>query len=270
MDIATLENLMQGTEGENLEFKKAVQRFGLDELTEYCVALANEGGGKVIFGVSDQRPRQVEGTQAFPQPEQTRAQLNQRLHLGIGFDVIFHPNGRVLVFHVPSRPKGIPIQFRGKFLVRQDDSLVGMSGERLREIYDEVGHDFSAEVCPGLTADDLSFPAIEDFRMRWINKTGNQALQDVPVEQILIDIEVVSDAGVTYAALILFGTRATVRKYLAQAEVVFEYRSSNAPGPASQREEFSEGFFCITIAYGSWSIFETTNSTMTMDLSFWK
>jgi ATP-dependent DNA helicase RecG len=46
MDITELEKLMQGTEGENLEFKKAGQKFGLDELTEYCVALANEGGEK--------------------------------------------------------------------------------------------------------------------------------------------------------------------------------------------------------------------------------
>jgi ATP-dependent DNA helicase RecG len=197
----------------------------------------------VIFGVSDRRPRQVVGTQAFPQPEQTRSQLNQRLHLGVSFDLVPHPNGRVLVFHVPSRPKGIPIQFRGKFLVRQDESLVGMSGDRLREIYDEVGRDFSAEVCPDLAIDELSAQAIEDFRLRWINKTKNQALQSISLEQLLRDIEVVSDAGVTYAALILFGTRASLRKYLPQAEVVFEYRSSNAAGPASQREEFTEGFF---------------------------
>jgi ATP-dependent DNA helicase RecG len=243
MDIAELEKLIQSTEGENLEFKSARTGYGLDELTNYCVALANECGGKFILGVTDKRPRQVCGTTAFPQPEQTRSQLNQRLHLGVSFDVVMHPNGRVLVFHIPSRPKGIPIQFNGKFLVRKDESLVGMTGERLREIYDEFGHDFSADICPGLSIGELSVAAIEDFRKRWINKTNNQALQSVAVEQLLRDLEVVSDGGVTFAALILFGTRATVRKYLAQAEVVFEYRSSNAAGPASQREEFTEGFF---------------------------
>ena len=242
-DIATIDKWLSDTEGENLEFKKAETRFGLDELTEYCVALANECGGRIILGVSDQRPRQVVGTQAFPQPEQTRSQLNQRLHLGVSFDIVAHPDGRVLVFHVPSRPKGIPIQFRGKFLVRQDESLVGMSGERLREIYDEVGRDFSAEVCPGLTIEELSVPAIENFRQRWIAKTNNQTLLSVSIDQVLRDIEVVNDAGVTYAALILFGLRASLRKYLAQAEVVFEYRSTNAAGAASQREEFTEGFF---------------------------
>ncbi len=117
-DLASVDCWLSEPEGETLEFKAARTRYGLDELTEYCVALANEGGGKIIFGVSDRRPRQVVGSQAFAQPEETRSQLNQRLHLGVTFDIVNHPGGRVIVFHVPSRPRGIPIQFRGKFLVR--------------------------------------------------------------------------------------------------------------------------------------------------------
>lgn len=46
-----------------------------------------------------------------------------------------------------------------------------------------------------------------------------------------------------YAALILFGTRKALGKYLAQAEVIFEYRSSDATGPAQQRIEYRQGFF---------------------------
>jgi ATP-dependent DNA helicase RecG len=51
------------------------------------------------------------------------------------------------------------------------------------------------------------------------------------------------DARITYAALILFGTRTALGRWLAQAELVFEYRSSEASGPAADREEFREGFF---------------------------
>ena len=69
MDITELEKLMEGTEGENLEFKAARTHQGLDELTEYSVALANEGGGKIILGVTDKRPRQECGTTVFPQPD---------------------------------------------------------------------------------------------------------------------------------------------------------------------------------------------------------
>jgi len=43
-------------------------------------ALANEGGGKVILGVTDRRPRQVVGTKAFAEPGRTAAGLFDRLH----------------------------------------------------------------------------------------------------------------------------------------------------------------------------------------------
>ncbi len=47
----------------------------------------------------------------------------------------------------------------------------------------------------------------------------------------------------TYAALILFGTRKGLGRHLAQSEVIFEYRSSDASGPAQQRTNFRQGFF---------------------------
>ncbi|QDT30038.1 Divergent AAA domain protein [Gimesia panareensis] len=242
-DVQMLEQWMQDTEGENLEFKEARNRYDFEELTKYCVALANEGGGKIILGVSDDRPRQVVGSNAFNQPERTRAGLNQRLHLGIRFDEILHPDGRVLVFDIPSRPVGIAIQYDGRYLVRDGDSLVGMSGERLRDIIAESGHDFSADVCEGLTIDDLEDSAIEEFRQRWIDKSGNGNLQSLSREQLLSDIEATVDGSPTYAALILFGSQAAFGRYLANAEVTYEYRSSNASGPAQKRLEFREGFF---------------------------
>ena len=62
-------------------------------------------------------------------------------------------------------------------------------------------------------------------------------------EQLLRDCEAITEEGITYAALILFGKRSAIRRFLPQAEIVFEYRSSDASGPASQREEFQSGFF---------------------------
>jgi ATP-dependent DNA helicase RecG len=243
VDIPTLEQWMQGIEGENLEFKSARNNFHFDLLTQYCVALANEGGGKIILGVSDARPRQVVGSTAFNQPERTRAGLNQRLHLGITFDEVQHPNGRVLIFHIPGRPVGIAIQWVGRYLIRDGDSLVGMPGERLRDIIAESGHDFSADVCDGLSIDDLEVAAIEEFRRRWIDKSGNGALRGLPTEQLLSDIEATVGGQPTYAALVMFGSHTAIGRYLANSEVTYEYRSSNASGPAQLRREFREGFF---------------------------
>jgi ATP-dependent DNA helicase RecG len=238
-----LEELLDAQEGENLEFKKARTKFDLGNLTKYCAAMANEGGGIVVLGVTDERPRKIVGSQAFKQPERTRARLIQRLHLNIDFSVVRHPEGRVLVFRIPTRPIGNPVKYKGIYWTRQGDSVVPMSEDRLRAIFDESGHDFSADICEPATMDDLDDKAIENFRERWIKKSGNQGLATRDYEQLLNDAEMLDDGRITYAALVLFGTEKALGKYISQAEVIFEYRSSDASGPAQQREEFGQGFF---------------------------
>jgi ATP-dependent DNA helicase RecG len=61
-------------------------------------------------------------------------------------------------------------------------------------------------------------------------------------EQLLSDAELVVDGNITHAALILLGTQAALNRYLPQVESVFEYRSSEASGPAQQRVSYRKGF----------------------------
>lgn len=241
--VEELNELLLQTEGENLEFKEAKNHFKFEVLAKYCAALANEGGGKIVLGVSDKRPRQVVGSQAFDQPERTRAGLIEKLHLNIHFNIVNHPNGSVLIFHIPTRPIGLPIKYKGIYWERQGDSLMPMSEDKLRNIFAEAGDDFSAKICPNATMVDLEPAAIENFRERWISKSNNKALTTLSNEQLLEDIEAIVDGGITYAALILFGTRKALGSHLAQSEIIFEYRSSDASGPAQQRKEFRQGFF---------------------------
>lgn len=238
-----LQSLLNAKEGENLEFKEAKRSFDSETLAKYACALANEGGGEIVLGVTDKRPRKVVGSTAFAQPERTRSGLCQQLPLRVDFSEINHPEGRVLVFHIPARPVGTPLKYKGIYWMRDGDSLVHMSEDRLRAIFAESGHDFSADICFGASSEDLDEEAIEDFRRRWINKSGNQGLANISRQQLLADIEATLDGQITYAALILFGTRQALGRYLGQAEVVFEYRSSEASGPAQQRKEFRLGFF---------------------------
>lgn len=62
ISLEELQRLMNAMEGENLEFKEARNRYHFDKLLNYCAALANEGGGRVVLGITDRRPRQVIGT----------------------------------------------------------------------------------------------------------------------------------------------------------------------------------------------------------------
>ncbi len=234
--------LLAGVEGRRLEFKSAAGGFHFEDLVKYCVALGNEGGGTMLLGVSDTRPRQVLGTPAFAEPGRTEAGLFQRLRQHIPVEEYSHDGKRVLIIQVPSRLPGTAWQYRGSFWMRAGDALVPMTDEQLRRIHQETGPDFSAELCERAGLDDLDPGAIEILRRLWQRKSPDQDISSRPVERLLSDAELLVGGQVTYAALILLGTHAALGRYLGQAELVFEYRSSEAPGPAAQRREFRQGF----------------------------
>jgi ATP-dependent DNA helicase RecG len=202
-----LESWLRGREGEHIEFKEAKQRYDFEELVKYCVALANEGGGDMILGVTDKRPRRVVGTGAFENLERTTAGLVERIHLRIDAEEIDHPDGRVIVFHVPPRPIGMPVHYEGRYFMRAGDSLTPMLPDMLKLIFDEAGPDFTAEACRGASISDLDPGAIQDFRQRWVRKTKNDRFLSLSTEQLLTDTELLTRDGLTNAALVLFGTR---------------------------------------------------------------
>jgi ATP-dependent DNA helicase RecG len=218
-------------------------RFDSNEAARYCCALSNWGGGKLILGISDKRPRQVIGSRAFEQPERTRKGLMDKLRIRVDFNILEYHGKRVLVFDVAGRPSGLPVLVDGVAWWRDGDSLVPMPEDVRRRIYAETGFDFSGSVCKGATVNDLDGKAINAFRNIWAEKSENNRIKNLSTEQLLVDCEAFSDGGVTYAALVLFGTRSALGKYLPQSEIVFEYRSLDASGPAQQREEFRVGFF---------------------------
>jgi ATP-dependent DNA helicase RecG len=239
--VKQLQLWMNDHEDQHLEFKAATGSYEFDKLADYCTALANEGGGRIILGVTDKRPRRVVGTQAFQELTRTVAGLLDRIRLRVDVEEISHPNGRVLIFHVPSCSIGVPVHHKGRYWMRSGEELVPMSPDRLKRIIDESQPDFSALVCPGAVVEDLNDETIEHFRSLWVRKSGNQKLLSLSREQLLLDSELIISGGVTYAALILLGTKQALGKYLAQAEAVFEYRSSDISGPPAQREEFRQG-----------------------------
>lgn len=206
------------------------------------MALANEGGGKLVLGVDD-TSRKITGTAALPDSGDMQYRLLQRTHLRIEIEELLIRGLRVLIVHVPARPVGRPLADNGSYWMRSGESLVPMTPEHLQQIFNEAAPDYSAEICSAATFTDLSPAAIEEFRQRWVTHSGNSRIKEVPAGQLLEDASLMVNGEVTYAALILFGTEKSLQKHLAQAEVVFEYKSSERAGSAQQRENLREGFF---------------------------
>jgi predicted HTH transcriptional regulator len=147
--IPTLEQLriwLAARENEYLEFKEARGGFHFEKLAKYCAALANQGGGSIVLGVTDRRPRRVVGSAAFENLERTKAGPIERLRLKVEATELTHPDGRVLVFTVPARPLGVPISVDGAYWMRAGEDLVPMTPDMLRTIFDETRPDFSAEM----------------------------------------------------------------------------------------------------------------------------
>jgi len=133
------------SERQRLEFKEAKTQFDNRKLYEYCVALANEGGGNLVLGVADKPPRPVVGTQAFRNPVAMAEKLFQAVGFRVDIEEVMHPDGRILVFHIPPRPRGTAYHLDGAYLMRSGAALVPMSEDQLRRIFAEGEPDWLEE-----------------------------------------------------------------------------------------------------------------------------
>lgn len=140
-------NLWRNTPSEHqrLEFKEAKTQLDSGKLCKYCVALANEGGGHLLLGIADKPPRPVVGTQAANNPLGMAEKLFQTLGFRVDVEEVNHPDGRVVVFHIPSRPRGTAYHLDGAYLMRAGEELVPMSEDQLRRIFAEGEPDWLEE-----------------------------------------------------------------------------------------------------------------------------
>lgn len=133
------------SEHQRLEFKEAKQQFDNKKLYKFCVAIANEGGGYLILGIADRPPRTVVGTAAFNNPVEMAEKLFEAIGFRVDIEEVAHPDGRVLVFHIPSRPRGTAYHLDGAYLMRAGEELVPMSEDQLRRIFAEGQPDWLEE-----------------------------------------------------------------------------------------------------------------------------
>lgn len=94
-------------EDEHLEFKEAKNQFDARKLMQYCVGLANEGGGLLFLGISNTPPRQVVGTKAFQNPAKIQKAIFSRLRFRVDVDEVYHPDGRVVVLIFRPDPQAV-------------------------------------------------------------------------------------------------------------------------------------------------------------------
>ncbi len=125
------------SETQNLEFKEAKKQYDNKKLYKYCVALANEGGGYFVLGISNDSPRRVVGSQAVNNVVEMTSKLFTAIGFRVDIEEVNHPDERVVVFSIPSRPKGTAYHYEDAYLMRSGEQLKPMSEDQLRKIFAE-------------------------------------------------------------------------------------------------------------------------------------
>jgi ATP-dependent DNA helicase RecG len=259
-----LVRLLSRREDSHVEFKAARHSFDRRrDLPDYCAALANEGGGHLILGVREKQDKtgEVTGTSAFLG---THNKLSNELlaDIGIRVDVeeIAHPDGRVLIFHVPSKPAGSVIRSKGRYRIpmRAGESLCEMDDLTLRRIMNEQAPDFSLTACPGLTIADLEEKALVVFRERWASKAKRDDYLTFSDDKLLRAAGVLTDTGLNNTALVLFGREEVISERLPDAEIIFEWRQDASHIPHDFRTTWRAPFFLVYDAI--WNAINARNS----------
>lgn len=144
MTLDTLKTILKNKENEHIEYKEAKEQYDIKKLMKYCVALANEQGGKLILGINDKR--EIIGTNAFLNIGDIKSKVLDKLHIRVEIFEIFENENRVIVFDIPSRPIGTPLNIDGAYLMRTGEDLVPMTPEQLQKIFSEGKPDFELQI----------------------------------------------------------------------------------------------------------------------------
>ena len=212
----------------------------------YVTALCNEEGGLFVIGMTDSYPHKVVGTaQNIGSIGELESKIYTDTDIRTKVYELFEDDKRVLVIDIPSRPIGKVFKFEDVPLMRVGEELKPMSDEVYLKIIQEQEPDFSQQVCPDLTIDDLDSKAINILKDKYAIKQNNPQFRTLSDEQILSDLDLYKNGNLTNAALILLAKKEVLQEKLPQAAVMLEYRNSENQIPFDNRIQYIEPFFIL-------------------------
>src|SRR5690625_4355466 len=202
------------TETEILEFKEAKSSFSKNKLGKYFSALGNEANlnGKekayLLFGVDDQR--HIVGTSISDKTlNEYKKEIADHTSPSLSFLNIHRINtaeGDVIVFEIPPAPQGMPIMWKQHRYGRDGESLGGLNDHKLRQITSQ-NTDWSGQIIPDATIDDLDEEAIDFARKQYILKHPKliNEIQNWDNEKFLDKAKVTIKGKITHTSILLLG-----------------------------------------------------------------
>ena len=215
--MAELETLLSlTTENEVAEFKEAKTQYDKDKLGQYFSALSNEANLKgqqqawMVFGVKNDKT--IVGTSINDtQLNEYKNEMAQHTSPRLSFDLterVEYRGKQVILCKIPAAPQGQPVSWKGHCYGRDGESLGALhDNERDRIKIQNTALDWSAQIIPGATLDDLSKEAIDFARKQFIEKN-----RKIEAEILIWDdttflnkAKVTIQGKITRAAILLLG-----------------------------------------------------------------
>lgn len=244
-------------ETEWVEFKEARKKYDFNKLGKYFSALSNEANlkrqpcGWLVFGVTNddhlicgshyqENAAKLDGLKQG-MAEKTAGITFRNIH------TVKHPDGRVVMFEIPPAAAGMPVSFDGHYFGRHGESLAALGIQKLEQIRSQVVvDDWSAEVCPEASIDDLEPEAIMMARRNFREKNQNKAfVSDIDSwsdAEFLDRARLTTERSITRACMLLLGREETAH-YLRPAVAQLTWKLE---GEEQAYEHFGPPFLLST------------------------
>lgn len=220
-DIQDILNKLRsiGYENEVVEFKEAKNNYDFDKIGKYFSALCNEANlnGKrsawFIFGIKDS-DKSITGSQFRTKRadlDNLKAEIANHTTGRLTFMEIYEANtsdGRVVLFEIPTAPKGIPIGWKGHYYGRDGEQLNALNLEEVERIREQVrSEDWSTAIIETAKLSDLSTEAILKARESYKQKNSHltKEINDWDDITFLNKAKVCIKGKITRTAILLLG-----------------------------------------------------------------
>jgi ATP-dependent DNA helicase RecG len=171
------------------EFKEAIRGYNFEKIGRYFSALSNEANLKgqsfawLVFGIKD-KGRTIVGSKFRSNRadlDSLKGEIANKTTNRITFMEIYElelSEGRVVMFHIPAAPQGIPIAFNGHYYGRDGEELSPLNLEEIERIRSQATwEDWSAGILPEAGVEDLDPQAILKARESFKGKFPDKAIE---------------------------------------------------------------------------------------------
>ena len=220
-------DMIKNFENEVVEFKEARSNYSFKDIGKYFSALGNEANirgkkeGWLIFGVANNKDivgsayRSDGGLQNLK--KEIVSGTNERLTFMEIYELKIEDK-RIVAFQIPPAFRGIPTTWQGAAYAREDENLCPLPMDKVDLIRSQIGFDWSKEIVPNASINDLDEEAIAYARKLFIKKQNSEK-RTIELFERMGDVELLNKAGilingqVTNTALILLGKQESLHYF---------------------------------------------------------